>query len=153
MTKDQYLLPTRIMRSFLQVLLMCAVFLISGCSGGRSTTQEPVEVAPEVSQEEAVLDNVVEENIVETEQSEPQIFYDNRSKFKEPVSDVDVIHSILDISFDFPKQQVIGTAIHRMQVVSELVNELEFNAKDMEIHSVLVKKRHSKVRVAIISVR
>ena len=137
-------------------LLVIGLALLA-CSGSRKGNYENAsvrqsgvpEVVADTSQQPVV---VAEEPASASVESPVTILYEERDGFVEPVSNFDVIHTVLDISFDFQRQRVLGTALHRVKVVSDQLREVWLDALDMEFQSVSVKKNDASPQPANIQV-
>jgi aminopeptidase N len=62
-------------------------------------------------------------------------------EFEPRVRSYDVIHTALDLRFDFPNEVLNGMATHRLSPLSDGLDTLHFDAADMDIHHVIL--RHS----------
>ncbi|MBX2818490.1 MAG: HEAT repeat domain-containing protein [Rhodothermaceae bacterium] len=128
-------------RSLVGILVLGVALLATACSGSRKAAEPPPVVEEAVEQEPQVsLPPPAPVVDVEEEDPDPRILYDDRIGFREPQSNVDVSNTILDISFDFPRQRVNGVAIHQMEVMSDLLGTLSMDGRDMDIHSVSLKR-------------
>ena len=125
-------------RYIASMLIIGVGLFVAACSGSKAST-EPQPVSEEVVEEDLTL---VVEPVAEAVDEEPKVrvLYDDRQQFKEPISAVDISNTILDISFDFPRQLVKGVAIHQMQVSGDLLGSLQLDGRDMEIHAVSLKR-------------
>src|SRR5262249_40596693 len=52
--------------------------------------------------------------------------------------DADIIHICLDLSLDFERRRISGTATHRVAAIVEGLDRLEFDAAELQIDSVRV---------------
>ena len=128
-------------KGYITTVLIIGIGLsAAACSGSKRATEPPPLVVEEVVEEQPEMPVVAP--VVEAVEEDPElrILYDERRRFKEPVSNVDVSNTVLDISFDFPRQLVNGVAIHQMQVVGDLLGAVQFDGRDMDIHSVQLKR-------------
>ena len=125
------------------ILIIGVAFLATACSGSKNAAELPQQPVEEMVEEVTTLPVEVPAAQVEQEDPEARILYDERRRFREPVSYVDVTNTILDISFDFPRQLVNGVAIHQMEISGDLVGSIQFDGRDMDIHAVSLKRDDS----------
>lgn len=123
-------------------LLLCSVLvlLLASCSGRR-----PAEVyvyEPDTPEEEPVdTGNAASIEVVAAPAAtSARILNYNAQQFVEPASSFDVQHTALDLAFDFPGERVLGTATHRLVATAQLLTHVQFDAKDMEIRDVSIKR-------------
>ena len=136
------------------VYLLLSLFLLQiSCSGSKNSSRDLPE--PTSVNETTISDPLPDSTVAELPVSDEaeielatKIIYDDRNLFREPVSNFDVISTALDISFDFPRQQVIGVAIHRLQVTSDLLDRVRLNGRDMDIKEVSARVGNGEFQVA-----
>ena len=124
-------------------ILLFLGFLTFSCSGRRpqeAQTPQPAEVETAPPVEEPAPITVTPE--IPSAFTGRVLNYDS-SQFREPVSSYDLQHTTLDLGFDFPGERVLGTATHRLTSTAQLLTHLHFDAKDMEIRSVSIKRPDS----------
>ncbi len=117
------------------------VLFLASCSG-RRLAEEYVYV-PDSIPEEAPVDSVNAasiEVVAAPAYASARILNYNNQQFVEPVSSFDVQHTALDLAFDFPGERVIGLATHRLVSTVQLLTHVQFDAKDMDIRSVSIKR-------------
>ena len=121
------------------LLIIGLLFMMSACSGSRKAADTPPVVQDTVEEVQAP---VVSPVVTPAQEEVPtlQVMYDDRRSFREPISNVDITHTELDISFNFSEEQVNGIAIHQMTVLADLLGTLTLDGRDMDIHSVSVKR-------------
>ncbi len=119
--------------------------LMSACSGRRpAESQAPVSNNVFVT---ATPDTqvVMPESTIEVVGHMPaatsaRIFNYDNSNYEEPISSYDIQHTTLSLGFDFARERVIGTAVHRLSSSVQLLTHIKFDARDMEIREVAVKR-------------
>lgn len=124
------------------MLLVLSLTVIS-CSGRRPAEQEVATLPPAVEDSLALVTTVPEVSTSPSFGAHKVIPPDSRGA-SEPVSSYDILHTQLSLGFNFSKQQVIGTAIHRLNATVESLDHLHFDARDMEIRSVSVRWPNTK---------
>ncbi len=118
------------------------------CSGRRPASP-PVPVSESVVAAETDTTSLEPVSMSETipiiaEVPVGQILNYDDSNFREPSSSFDIQHTTLALAFDFPGERVIGTAVHRLTSTVQLLTHLHFDARDMEIRRVAVKRPDSE---------
>ncbi len=106
-----------------------SLFLILGCGAGKKTAQ-----IPEVTIEETNLDTLV----IKAPKLETAVVEDYELPVYNPSYTLrnDLLHTKLDIRFDWPNQSVIGKANLTFQPVFYPVNTLELDAKNFDIKTI-----------------
>ena len=107
------------------------------CSGRRPAEQEVLSPSPTV--EDTLASVTVPEIVTPSFSGANKVIPPDSRAASEPVSSFDILHTQLSLGFNFSTQQVIGTAIHRLNPSVESLDHLRFDAKDMEIRSVSVR--------------
>ena len=105
-----------------------------GCSGSR-----PAPVLPNPDPQPA-LEETVTEPPVAPEPATLTVLYDDRDRFREPQSGFDVLHTTLNLAFDLPRQDVLGTAAHQLRVLTEELSQVRFDGRNMTIHEVNIAR-------------
>lgn len=119
--------------------------ILASCSGRRpSAPAVPITDNSEMDANPDTLFDAAESTIavVASQSFDPEVRvlnFDDRN-FKEPVSSFDIQHTSLDLGFDFPGERVIGSVTHRLIATAQLLTHLNFDAKDMEIRGVSIKR-------------
>ena len=130
------------------VVVVLGALLLASCLGSRNTASVPtVQVVNNESNEANTSPQatVGVKSGPASPLAQPDIdpaatvLYEQREAFIEPFSQYDVLHTALDLSFDFTNKQVIGTASHRVQVTATSLNVLRFHGTDMVIQRVRIK--------------
>ena len=121
--------------SFIQwsVLSVLSLSLLS-CSG-RRPAEPPVATTSPVANPEPAPPPPTQFN---QNLGQRSILYDQTASFQEPVSNFDVLHTTLDLRFDFPGERVIGSATHRLTPTVDALRRLHFDGRDMEIRAVSI---------------
>ncbi|MEO1514017.1 MAG: M1 family metallopeptidase [Bacteroidota bacterium] len=116
---------------YLLSVICCLALLLSACK----QTKEVIYEAPVVEVEERQLDTLMVSASKPDRLKEPQ-------EFKLPPYNAshrrynDLLHTRLDLSFDWDKQRVMGKASLKVKPHFYPVDELELDAKGFDIHSV-----------------
>lgn len=122
--------------------LFIVSFAITACSGRRPAEQPYIlpDEAATASDSVAIPDPGMEIVASVPTASQARVLNYDDSRFVEPASSYDIQHTTLSLSFDFPGERVIGTALHRLTSTVQVLTNLRFDAKDMQINSVSVRR-------------
>lgn len=125
------------MKSLLSVLL--AVFLVFGCK----TKQAILESQP-VTIEEETLDTLYvsapkPDDLKTVEDYDLPVYNESYKKIN------DLIHTKLDVRFDWEKQRVIGKATLTLKPYFYPTNQLTLDAKGFEINSIVLAESNKKI--------
>jgi aminopeptidase N len=113
----------------LAAVIGLAFFLLTGCR----TTHLVDEVPPARDTTVAVID-------VPEEDADRYVVMDmGTDDFQPRLRSYDVVHTALDLRFDFPAEVLHGTATHRLSPLSGGLDSLHFDAADMDIHYVTLR--------------
>jgi len=117
------------------ILLVPCLFLLSACGTSTKTTQtKPKEVIEVV--EEQILDTV---SVVASKEAVEAPDY-SLDKYNATYSkEIDLIHTKLDLKFDWENQHVIGKAWLTMKPYFYPISELTLDAKEFDINKINLK--------------
>ena len=136
------------------VALVVVLATLAGCSGRRPSESDPPAYRPRVIQPRtapAPPPDATPAVVVPAYQPPAyRVIRNPDEAFIEPVSNYDLLHSTLDLRFDFPGERVLGVATHRLRTLVNGMTRLGFDGRDMEIHDAgLIRTDGSRVPLQI----
>ncbi|MEZ4698815.1 MAG: M1 family aminopeptidase [Rhodothermales bacterium] len=124
--------------------MLLGIALLSGCAGRRPVEPEEPAYRPRVIQPRTPPPPPEEPATPPAPVYVPpayQVVRNPDAAYVEPISNFDVLHTTLDLGFDFPGERVIGTATHTLRTLVSGMTRLTFDGRDMEIHSATLGRR------------
>ena len=119
-------------------MLVVVLVTVAGCSGRRPSESDPPAYRPRVIQPRTAPTPTPAEAAAEVLPAylppAYRVIRNPDEAFVEPVSNYDLLHSTLDLRFDFPGERVLGVATHRLRTLVNGMTRLGFDGRDMEIH-------------------
>lgn len=139
--------------TFLLVIGLSLLVYVSACSGSRTPEPEPALQPPQPAPSGEV--SIVAQpgpdgsEPFHADPSGPVVYRSGNESPKEPIQAFDILHTTLDLSFDFQNARVVGSAYHRIASLSEGLRTVSFNARDMSVDAVLLRTSSAEFSPAV----